>query len=142
VAARQLASRARRRVQGTEPADRNFERQQELAAAFLKASKDGDLAGLLAVLAPDVVFRADEAATRLGGLTELRGAPAVAEAYKGRAKSARLALIDGSPGFAVILGGELRIAVRLTIANDKIVGIEAVGNSDIIRALDVEMIGQ
>src|SRR5438046_7073640 len=62
TAARQLASRARRRVQGTPPPDADFGRQKDIVDAFLKASREGDFEGLLAVLDPDVVFRADTAA--------------------------------------------------------------------------------
>src|SRR5205823_7672453 len=74
TAARQLASRARRRVQGTPPPDADFGRQKDIVDAFLKASREGDFEGLLAVLDPDVVVRADHAAQRLGSIAEIRGA--------------------------------------------------------------------
>ena len=96
AAARQLASRARRRVQGTpQVPEADLGRQRQIVEAFLAASRDGDFEGLLAVLDPDVVFRADPAAQRLGSLAEIRGAAAVAETFKGRAQAAKPALVDG-----------------------------------------------
>ena len=89
-ATRQLASRARRRVQGREPADESdLPRQRKVVDAFLKASQGGNFEALLAVLDPDVVFRADRVAAQMGGQAELRGAAAVAETFKGRAQAAR-----------------------------------------------------
>ncbi len=78
--------------------------------------------GLLAVLDPEVVLRADTAAQRLGSLAEIHGAQAVAEAFKGRARTARPALVDGTLALAVILGGQLRIVVRLTISGERMIG--------------------
>ena len=99
AAARQLASRARRRVQGTPPApDADFSRQKQIVDAFLAASRGGDFEGLLAVLDPEIVFRADQAAQRLGALAEIRGAAAVAQTFKGRAQGAKPALVDGVDG--------------------------------------------
>jgi len=141
AAARQLASRARRRVQGTPPAsDADFSRQKRIVDAFLAASRNGDFEGLLAVLDPDVVFRADDAAQRLGSLAEIRGAAAVAETFKGRAAAARPALVDGAFALAVILGGQLRVVVRLTIQGERISAIEAVAGAERIGAFDVEML--
>jgi RNA polymerase sigma factor (sigma-70 family) len=141
AAARQLASRARRRVQGT-PAvpDANLGRQRKVVDAFLAASRGGDFKGLLAVLDPDVVFRADDAAVRLGSLAEIRGAAAVAETFKGRAQAARPALVDGAPALAVIMGGRLRIVLRLTISNDRIAAVEAVANAERISQFDVSVL--
>jgi RNA polymerase sigma factor (sigma-70 family) len=141
AAARQLASRARRRVQGAPPApDADFSRQKKIVDAFLAASRGGDFEGLLAVLDPDVVFRADEAAQRLGSLGEIRGAAAVAETFKGRAQAARPALVDGALGLAVILGGQLRVVLRLTISGERISAVDAVADTEAIGALDLEML--
>jgi RNA polymerase sigma factor (sigma-70 family) len=141
AAARQLASRARRRVQGTPPApDADFSRQKQIVEAFLAASRNGDFEGLLAVLDPDVVVRVDQAAQRLGSLAEIRGGPAVAEAFKGRAQAAKPALVDGTPGVAVIIGGRLRLVLRVTVSGDRISAIEAVADADRIAAFDVEML--
>src|SRR3989441_8308593 len=107
AAARQLASRARRRVQGAPPPDADISRQRKIVDAFLAASRNGDFEGLLAVLDPDVVFRADQAAQRLGSLAEIRGAAAGAETFKGRAQAAKPARGDGEMAIAGIFGGEL-----------------------------------
>ncbi|MGY4450093.1 RNA polymerase sigma factor (sigma-70 family) [Bradyrhizobium sp. i1.3.1] len=104
-ASRQLASRARRRVQGAPVPEADISHQRAIVDAFLRASREGNFEGLLALLDPDVVFRADQAAVRLGTLPEIRGADAVAQLYKGRAQAARTALVDGEIGVAVIFGG-------------------------------------
>jgi RNA polymerase sigma-70 factor (ECF subfamily) len=137
AAARQLASRARRRVQGT-PAvpDPDVTRQRKVVDAFLAASRGGDFEALLAVLDPDVVFRADPAAVRMGGQAEIRGAAAVANTFKGRAQAAKPALIDGAVGLAVIFGGRLRIALNLTFTEDRIVAIEAVADPERLGRFD------
>ena len=141
AAARQLASRARRRVQGAPTApDADVTRQRKVVDAFLAASRGGDFEALLAVLDPDVVFRADPVAVRMGGLPEIRGAAAVAETFKGRAQAAKPALIDGAVGLAVILGGQLRIALNLTIAGDRIVGIEAIADPERLRQFDLTVL--
>jgi len=141
AAARQLASRARRRVQGTRPSPRaDLSRQRKIVEAFLTASRDGDFEGLLAVLDPDVVARADQTATRLGSIAEIRGAPAVADFFKGRARSARPALVDGALGIAVVLGGQLRVVLRLTFAGDRISGVEAIADAEHIASMDTVML--
>ena len=141
AAARQLASRARRRVQGAPSApDADLGRQRRIVEAFLAASRDGDFEGLLAVLAPDVVVRADQAAQRLGSLPVIRGATAVAESFKGRAQAARPALVDGAIGVAVILGGALRVVLRVTISGDRIAAIDATADATEIETFDVEVL--
>jgi RNA polymerase sigma-70 factor (ECF subfamily) len=141
AAARQLASRARRRVQGTPPApDADFSGRKKIVDAFLAASRNGDFEGLLAVLDPDVVLRADQAAQRLGSLAEIRGAAAVAETFKGRAQAARPALVDGALAVAVSFGGQLRIVLRLTITGDRIAAVEAVADAEQIGQFDVEVL--
>ncbi|MES1149667.1 MAG: nuclear transport factor 2 family protein, partial [Bradyrhizobium guangdongense] len=117
-----------------------FSRQKKIVDAFLAASRNGDFEGLLAVLDPDVVFRADDAAQRLGSLAEIRGAAAVAETFKGRATAAKPALVDGTLALAVILGGQLRVVVRLTIQGERISAIEAVAGAERIGAFNVEML--
>jgi RNA polymerase sigma-70 factor (ECF subfamily) len=116
-------------------------RQRKIVEAFLTASRDGDFEGLLAVLDPDVVFRADEAAVRLGSQAELHGAAAVAAAFKGRAQAAKPALASGAPALAVILGGQLRVLLRLTFRGDRIVGVEAVADAERLQASDVDILG-
>ena len=137
AAARQLASRARRRVQGkSEIPEADVSRQREIVNAFLAAARGGDFEALLAVLDPDVVFRADRIAVQMGGAAELRGAAAVAETFRGRAQAAKPALVDGAVGIAVIMGGRLRIMLRLTIAGGRIAAINAVADPAQLRGLD------
>ncbi|GAA2880759.1 RNA polymerase sigma-70 factor (ECF subfamily) [Aminobacter niigataensis] len=141
VAARQLASRARRRVKGSDEADApDRMRQREVVDAFLAASRGGNFAGLLAVLDPDVVFRADAAAARLGSAAELRGAQAVAQNFKGRAQVARPALVDGSIGLLIAPMGKLRVVLALKLDGDRIVGIDAIADPDRLAQLDVALL--
>jgi RNA polymerase sigma-70 factor (ECF subfamily) len=139
-ATRQLASRARRRVQGKEPESIDLPRQRKVVDAFLAASHRGDFEALLVVLDPDVVFRADSVAVRMGGAAELRGAAAVAATFKGRAQAAKPAVVDGMPALAVIFGGRLRIVLRLTIVEDQITAIEAVADPARIVGFDVTLL--
>jgi RNA polymerase sigma-70 factor (ECF subfamily) len=127
-------------VQGTPVPEADLSRQRTIVDAFLAASRNGDFEGLLAVLDPDVVFRADQAAQRLGSLAEIRGAAAVAKTFKGRAQAAKPALVDGAMAVAVIFGGQLRIVLRLTIAGDRIAGVEAVADAERIDAFEVEVL--
>jgi RNA polymerase sigma-70 factor (ECF subfamily) len=115
---------------------------KKVVDAFLAASRGGDFEGLLAVLDPEIIFRADEAAQRLGSLAEIRGAAAVAETFKGRAQAAKPALVDGALGLAVILGGQLRVVLRLTISDARITAMEAVADSEAIATLDVEVLAR
>ena len=127
-------------MQGSPPPDADFGRQKNIVDAFLKASREGDFEGLLAVLDPEVVLRADHAAQRLGSLAEIRGATAVAEVFKGRAQAARPALVDGSLALAVIFGGQLRIVVRLNISGERISAIEAIADAEQIGEFDVTLL--
>ena len=120
--------------------DADFGRQKQIVDAFLAASRGGDFEGLLAVLDPEIVFRADQAAQRLGALAEIRGAEAVAQTFKGRAQGAKPALVDGSMALAVVLGGQLRIVLRLTITGDRISAVEAVADAERIGGFDVEVL--
>ncbi len=125
TAARQLASRARRRVRGaaTVP-DVDLTRQREVVDAFLAASRGGDFDALLAVLDPDVVLRADRAAVHAGASSEVRGAPAVARQFSGRARAAQLALVNGTVGAVWAPGGRPRVVFSFTITHGKIVEID------------------
>ena len=140
AAARQLASRARRRVQGAEAPNANPDRQRELVDAFLAAARGGDLQALLAVLDPNVIFRADRTAVQMGGTAEIRGAAAVAATFKGRAQAAKTVLVDGAAGVAVVFGGQLRIVLALTFAEGKITAIEAIADRERLGQLDVEIL--
>lgn len=143
AAARQLASRARRRVRGADRTiDSELTAQQSIVDAFLAASRDGDFEGLLAVLDPDVVVRADDAAIRLGGRTELRGANAVAETFMGRAQAARTALVDGIIGAVVAPRGRLLLVLRITIANGKIAEIDTIADPARLGEFELAVIGE
>jgi RNA polymerase sigma-70 factor (ECF subfamily) len=139
AAARQLASRARRRVRGTDAVpDADGARQREVVAAFLAASRHGDFQALLAVLDPDVVVRADGAAQRIGAAQEVRGAEAVAAFFKGRARGARAALVDGVAGAAWVVRGRPRVVFGFTIEGGKIVAIDLLAEG--LDEVDVEML--
>jgi RNA polymerase sigma factor (sigma-70 family) len=141
VAAKKLASRARHRVQGKDTVGRTDRvRQRKVAEAFLAASRSGDLSALIAVLDPAVVRRADPHALPPGGAIEVHGAQSVAtEALTntGLAQFAHVALVNGNVGLIVALRHQLRLALSLTIQNDKIVEIEVI--ADPTRLRDTEL---
>jgi len=113
AATRQLASRARRRVQGADTTqDTDLTRRREIVQAFLAASRGGDLGALVTMLDPDVVVRADQTVVRIGTAAETRGAQTVASFFSGRARGAKLALIDGVAGLVWATGGRPRVAGR------------------------------
>jgi RNA polymerase sigma factor (sigma-70 family) len=141
AAARQLASRARRRVQAADATpDADPVRQRKVVDAFLAASRGGDFAALLALLDPDVVLRADAAAVQAGAQREVRGAAAVAETFSGRARAAQPALINGAAGAVWAQGGQPRIAFDFTIRAGRIVGIDLVADPEGLRVLDLEIL--
>ncbi|HEY2165447.1 MAG TPA: sigma-70 family RNA polymerase sigma factor [Gemmatimonadaceae bacterium] len=140
TAARQLASRARRRVQGKGgSAESDRERQRLVVEAFLRASREGDFEALLALLDPDVVVRVGAAAAALGSAPEVRGAKEVAKVFVGRAKGARPALIDGVPGLVWAPGGKPRVVFAFTTAGGKVTGIELISDPARLGELDLEI---
>jgi len=141
AAAKMLASRARRRVQGaaTVP-DADLVRQRAVVDAFLAASRGGDFAALLALLDPEVVLRADPTAVRAGASAAVRGAAAVAEQFSGRAGFARLALVNGGAGAVWAPGGRPRMVFGFTITRDRIVEIDMVADPERLRQLDVTIL--
>jgi RNA polymerase sigma-70 factor (ECF subfamily) len=130
TAARQLASRARRRVQGASAPGADVAREREVATAFLAAARDGDFAALLALLDPDVVF--------VHEATEVRGAAAVAELFAGRARVTHPALIDGLVG--VVVGPRVRPAMVLDLefTDGRIAAIDVVADADMVADFDVQ----
>jgi RNA polymerase sigma-70 factor (ECF subfamily) len=131
AAARQLASRARRRVQGVDAApDADRTHQRQVVEAFLAASRGGDFEALLVLLDPGVVLRADEAAVLVGATKEVRGAAAVADTFSGRARVAKPALVDGSVGAVWAPGGQPRLVFAFTIVGRKIVEIELLADPE------------
>ena len=141
-AARQLASRARRRVRGADAShDQDLTRQREVVDAFLAAARDGDFDALVAVLDPDVVLRSDRAALPAIAPREVRGAPAVARrALVGRARAARPALVDGAVGVVVAPRGRLLMVLDFKIRGGKIVEIDAVAEPERLNQLDLALL--
>jgi RNA polymerase sigma factor (sigma-70 family) len=144
VTTKKLASRARHRVRGpaTVP-DTDLARHRHVVDAFLAASRDGDIEGLLAVLAPDVVRRADRVAVPPGAPTEIRGARAVAEETRtnaARARFARPALVDGAVGVVVAPMGRVAVALALTIEGDRIVEVDVIADPDRLARLGLAVL--
>ncbi len=141
AAARQLASRARRRVQGSAAVpDADLTRQREIVDAFLAASRGGDFEALLALLDPDVVLRAERAAVQGGASREVRGAPAVANIFSGRARAAQPALVNGAVGLVWAPRGRPRVVFGFTITRGKIVEIDMLADPERLRQLDLAVL--
>jgi RNA polymerase sigma factor (sigma-70 family) len=141
AAAKMLASRARRRVQGTAAVpDTDPLRQRAVVDAFLAASRGGDFEALMAVLDPEVVVRADRAAVLVGASAEVRGAAVVADTFLGRARFAQPALVDGAVGAVWAPGGRPRVVFGFTITDDRIVAIEIVADPERLRRLDLAVL--
>ncbi len=140
-ATRQLASRARRRVRGGSSPDHaaDLARQREVAAAFLAASRGGDLSALVALLDSDVTLTADALAVPSGKPALLRGADMVgrgALASSGRAGHSRLVLVDGSVGIVFAPAGRLQVVLALTVsAARRITAIEVIADPGRLRRL-------
>jgi RNA polymerase sigma factor (sigma-70 family) len=142
-ATRQLASRARRRLQGTEPTvGLDLVRQRDVVDAFLRAARSGDFDALLQLLDPDVVLVPDAAAVAMGSLREMRGAGDVATALSGGARGARLAIVDGLAGFVWAPGGTTRGVVEFTIRDGRIVAINVTGDADRIAEIDLVLLDE
>jgi RNA polymerase sigma factor (sigma-70 family) len=140
AAAKQLASRARHRVQGTGPGadpDTDASRQREIVRAFLAASRDGDFEGLLALLDPDAVLRVDQAAAAMGGASEASGAAEVAGTFSGRARAVRLVLVNGVAGAVWSYRGEPQVVFSFTIRDGKISEIAMVADPGQLSQLDL-----
>ncbi len=143
TAARQLASRARRRVRGADAVpEAELARQREVVDAFLAAARDGDFGALVAMLDPEVVLRADRPAVIAGGsATEVRGSREVARrAVEGGARAARPALVDGEAGVVVAPCGRLLIVLRFRARDGKIVEIDAIADPARLRRLDLTVL--
>jgi RNA polymerase sigma-70 factor (ECF subfamily) len=140
-ATRQLASRARRRVRGGAAAPApDLVRQREVVDAFLAALRGGDFEGLLAVLDPDLVVRADMAA---GAPAEIRGAAVWAKqavAFGHLAQLVRPALVNGAIGVVMAPRGRMSRALTFTIANGKITEMEVIGDLARLAELDVSIV--
>jgi RNA polymerase sigma factor (sigma-70 family) len=143
TAARQLASRARRRVQGeAHVPDADLATQRKVVDAFLAASRDGDFDTLLAVLDPDVVLRMDGGALRAGLSREVRGARAVAEqtlTFSRLSPFVRPALVNGAAGVVVAPRGRPFSVMGFTIRGGKIVEIDILADPARLSRLDVSV---
>jgi RNA polymerase sigma factor (sigma-70 family) len=139
-AARQVASRARRRVQGASGVTVDLTRHREVIDAFVAASKRGDFRALVALLDPDVTYRPDAAAVGMGAPSERRGAAAVASELVGRAQGARPALAGGLPALAWAPGGRVRGVFAFIIADGRIFDIEVITDPERINEQDVVLL--
>ena len=145
AAARQLASRARRRVTGAEvpTPDRDLARQREVVDAFFRAARGGDFDALVSVLHPDVVLHADFGARRRGAPRVIRGADAVAsQALIGAAPEARLhpALVNGSAGVVVTVRGRPFAVLGFIVSDGKIVEIDAIADPERIGKIAADVL--
>src|SRR5690349_24596703 len=148
AAARQLASRGRRRIQGADPdadaaAGERLARQRRVTEAFIAAARGGNLEGLIAVLDPDVVLHSDAVASPSGVALTVRGAAAVAggaRAASARARYGSLALVNGAPGLIMAPGGRLLVALAFTFSGDKISQVDVVADPDRLAALDLALL--
>jgi RNA polymerase sigma factor (sigma-70 family) len=145
AATRQLASRARRRVQGATPeADADLDEQRRLVDAFLAASRAGDFEALVAVLDPDVVFRADRGRLRAAALQPavVRGAAEVAQQVLTRGARlvsfARPALVNGAAGLVVVPRRRPIAVLGFTVARGRIVELDLIADPDKLKSLDLE----
>jgi RNA polymerase sigma factor (sigma-70 family) len=145
-AARQLASRARRRVRGAPSPDRaaGLARQREVATAFLAAARGGDLTALVALLDPDVTLAADATAAPSGKPVMLHGVDAVARGAvlaAGRAAESRLALVDGSVGIVFAPAGHLRVVLAFTVNEARrITAIDVIADPDRLQRLNLSLL--
>jgi RNA polymerase sigma-70 factor (ECF subfamily) len=147
AAARQAASRARRRVHGAPEPDADGTRQREIVSAFLTASREGDFGALLAVLDPDIVLRADASAVnasiarREHGAPslapEIRGAVSVAKTFEGRAQAAQLARVEGAAGLVFAPDGEPRVVFDFVFEQGRIIEILLIADPASIQGLQI-----
>ncbi len=138
AATRQLASRARRRVRTAGPEGSADQRHRhELVKAFLDASRSGQFEGLLALLDPEAVVRADASTIQLGSDPRARGAAAVAETFSGRARAARFVLIDGAPGAVWTLRGIPQVIFEFTIVDGAVAAIDLLSDPDTLQAVQL-----
>jgi RNA polymerase sigma-70 factor (ECF subfamily) len=144
AAARQLASRARRRVQGAPVPDTDLDGQWAVVDAFLAAARDGDFERLLAVLDPDVVVRSDGGAARPDLVSVTRGAAAVATqamSFRRFAETATRALINGLPGgVAWLPDGRPFAVLSVTVAGGRIVSIDVLADPERLGRLELDLV--
>jgi RNA polymerase sigma factor (sigma-70 family) len=140
AAARQYASRARRRVRQAPTPDRDLARQRDVVDAFFAASREGDLAALVSLLAPDVVLRSDGGRGRPVASVFFQGAHEVAGnavTYGSLAPFVRPAFVNGTPGVVVVPRREAVSIMAFTIVDGKIASIDVLADSDRLRGFDL-----
>jgi Sigma-70, region 4 len=138
AAARQLASRARRRIQEAPTPDRDPSRQRAVVDAFFAAAPGGDFEALVAVLDPEIVLRSDHGT--LPGSAVLRGPQAVAAQallFADRWRIAHPALVNGAAGVVITVDGKPVSIMGFTVVNDRIIAIDALADPERIGALDL-----
>jgi RNA polymerase sigma factor (sigma-70 family) len=143
AAARQLASRARRRVRGSQSPAADPARERAVVNAFFAAARDGDLPRLVGVLHPDVVLRADGGAQRRSVSAVVRGADAVASRavmFRHPTAELRPVLVDGLPGVVVLVDAVAYSILWFTVSDDRITAIEALADPDRIAATDLSAV--
>jgi RNA polymerase sigma factor (sigma-70 family) len=144
TAARQLASRARRRVQGAPVPDVDLERQWEVVNAFLAAARDGDFQRLLAVLDPDVVVRSDGGTARPSLVSEVHGAEVVASqamSFRRFTETSTRILVNGIPGgIGWSPDGSPFAVLALTVRGERIVRIDVLADPDRLSQLDLTVV--
>lgn len=144
AAARQLGSRARRRVQGADTASgADLASQRKTVDAFLAALRAGDFNALVAVLDPDVIITSDAAAQPVEAMREIRGAENWAKGAIAAARGARAAqpaLIEGAVGLVIAPKGRLFRALRFTLAHGRIAEVEVIGDPERLRQLDLAIL--
>jgi RNA polymerase sigma-70 factor (ECF subfamily) len=141
-ATRQLASRARRRVQGSTPSGEiDVARQREVVTAFLRAAQGGEFDTLVQLLDPDVVLQTDAAAEEMGSLRATRGAVEIATVLSGGARAAQLAIVDGIAGLVWAPGGgRPRGVIEFVVTDGRIVAINVTGDAERIGQLDIVLL--
>ena len=142
AAARQLASRARRRVRGVEQdSEGDVAAQRAVVDAFLAAARGGDLSTLLKLLDPEVVLDVDDAAAQTGAVRRV-GAAAVADQFAGRARVARTALVDGAVGAVWSVGGTSRVVFDFVVRGGRVTGITLLADTDTLAGMDLEVLSR
>ena len=143
AATRQLASRARRRVKGADSVPADLARQRRVVHAFLAASREGDLDALVALLDPDVVLRADQAAGPTRAPVVLRGANTVAKGARlasDRVRFTQPALVNGAVGLVMAPGGRLLVVLAFTIIDGKITAIDVIADPPRLRQVQIAVL--
>jgi RNA polymerase sigma-70 factor (ECF subfamily) len=141
AAARQLASRARRRIQGTNGTPQvDLVLQREIVDAFLRATRSGDFDALMRILDPSVVLRPDAAAEEMGSLTRTEGAAQVASALAGGAQAARRAVVNGLAGLVWAPRGRVRGVIQFSVVDGLVTAIDVTSDVERISGFDIAVL--